>query len=280
MKYILEILWLLLLCTFSANSSASDTSKTFLSQINCSNSGTYGNNNITLEWDNVNSSESTFYCSLTMNPYDDARFIRFAFRERSFFLRYFFQERKLFSSRKESFFRIENELCLTEIVGENMSSVRIYPSPNGTDISEKQLRDLFEGELYADFMEFVEFTQNAESFLEMFEKYPVLYSADGISTNMFLMPKARELAIFAGTRKGKKDATIYFSPWEQKDYLFWKILFIDGRLVVIEYSSAENLFWVDENGDGISEFCLRKQRGIWLKFPCLKQSIPNREIGI
>ena len=103
MKYILEVLWLLLLCIFSTNSSASDMSKTSLSQINCSNTGTYGNNNIALEWDNVNSSESTFYCSLTMNPYDDARFIRFAFRARSFF-------RDIFFFKRESFFPLGKSL--------------------------------------------------------------------------------------------------------------------------------------------------------------------------
>lgn len=270
-----SFLWLLFLCVSPASAFESNLSKTLLAQETCSNSGSYTSNNITLEWDDVNSSSSTSYCALTVNPYNDERFIRFVFKESPFFLRYFFSTRMLFSTRKESFFRKKRELFFTEIIGGKINPTKVYAETNGVYVSGEKFRDFLGRELHNDFLEFVEFVHNTKTFISMFEKYPILFSSDGIKTNIFFMPRSRELAVFAGSQKEKKDVTIYFSPRGQNDFLFWKISFIRGRLIVIEYSSSENLFWVDESGDGFPEFCLKKQQKNWLRFPCIKQLAPD-----
>lgn len=270
---------LLFFCIVSVcvRASTFDFSKTLLEQSTCSISGAYQNNGIFLEWDNVNSSGEESYCALTMNPYGDERFIRFVFKERPVFLRFFFLKRKIFSHKKESFFRENTELSLWETTGEKPVLLKVCPSGDGEHITWEQLNDSFSEDFFDDFSEFVLFAKKPEAFLEMFEKSPLLYFVDGDRTSIFFMPKARELAMFAGDQKRKKDATMYFSPPGQNDFLIWKVSFINNQLTILEYSSKEDLFWVDKDGDGVPEFCLRKQQNAWLKFPCLKKVVLDDE---
>lgn len=269
MRYFLLVLGF---AAFGGTMNACDVPKTLLSGETCPDSGTYANDNISFEWANANSSEADSYCALTMNPYDDSRFVRFVFKESPYFLRYFFSKKKIISFRKESFFREKNILIFSELFEENFETVKVYPGKDEIQITEKELRDFFSSDVVGDFLEFVEFAQNPKIFIDMFEKYPLLYSEDDVKTSLFIMPKKRELAVFVGRQKGKKDATIYFSPPAQNDFLLWKISYRDSSLVVIEYSSRENLFWVDEDGDGLPDFCVRKQHGNWLKSRCEKRN--------
>lgn len=272
--------YFILMCLVSAcvlHAYALETPETILALKTCSNSGIYRNNDIVIEWDDVDLSDEKSYCSTTMNFCGGEKFIKFVFKERPTFLRYFLLEKSIISYQKESFYRKSNELLFRELTEDQgitiLRALRVYPSADRIKISQNQLQESLGKDFFDDFLELVEFSQNPLMFIKMFNKFPLLHWRNTDKTYVFFMPKASELAICASTEKDKMDATMYFSPPDQSDFLLWKISYIKGRLLAVEYSKKENLFWVDENGDGLPDFCLRKESEAWLKIPCVKQVI-------
>lgn len=192
---------------------------------------------------------------------------------------FFTEEKAVFSHRKETLEIKPRERFFAETArgeepeAQRFDVVKISIQEHGSIVSPESLKK----EMFSDFDEFASFANAPDSFLRMFEKYPALYSTDETKSTAFFMPRRHELAIAIATQKKTKDATVYFSPLGQKDFFLWRIALINGKTIVIEYASKENLFWVDEGGDGIPEFCLKEQHGNWLQFECLKETVSPNE---
>lgn len=263
-----------------------ETPRTAFAQDSWSDSGVFVNEGISLTWERINSSEADSRCILSVDISDDGKnFIRFAFEGKETFVRCFFTEKKaVFSHRKETpeinlrervFFERErsSEDAEDDAEAYPLRTVKISVPDDGNAVSLEALCDAMK----FDFGEFAAYAKIPGEFLRMFEKYSVLYSADDAEYAGFFMPKPRELAIAVGSRKSAKEITIYFSPHGRKEFFLWRIALVDGMPVAAEYSSRENLFWVDEDGDGFSEFCLKEEQGNWLWFECLKEIVFRNE---
>lgn len=211
---------------------SSEFPQTTLAQDAWTDSGTFVNGGISLEWEGINSQETDSRCLLSMNLNGDGgNFIRFAFQGRHRFVRIFFTEKKtLFSHGRESLKIAPLERIFFERKREGddedddletrpIQTVKITHSGVGKIVPSEFFNDTFK----FDFGEFSAYAKNPDMFLQMFEKFPLLYSATGSEFIAFFMPKSRELAIAAGLRKGEKGFTIYFSPPEQKDFFLWRL---------------------------------------------------------
>lgn len=269
--YIIFIVLILAGAISATDMKGVDLPRLAFAQESCSDTGLWVMDNVSIEWDGVNSSPTTSRINLATGFDPKDSFIEFVFREEEAFYRFFFNP-----NRPITFSHDVKALSITpdsrtvkrcKPVGPEDSiieTIEIRRSSNKAPITAEETKRLND----IGFFEFFSFAKNVQSYFCMFEKYPVLLSSEDEVASMFFMPLKNELAMAIAFKKDTKDITVCRSSANHDAFLFWKIAIVGNAVTAIEYSDKEDFFWFDENADGIPEFCLKHQDGEWVKFLC------------
>lgn len=256
-----------------------DLPRLALAQESCSDTGLWMMDNVSIEWDGVNSSPNTSRVNLATGFDSKDPVIEFVFKEEEAFYRFFFSP-----NRPITFSHDVKALSITpdartvkrckpvSAEGSIVETIEIRRSSNKETITAEEAKRLND----IGFFEFFSFAKNVQSYFGMFEKYPVLLSSEDEVASMFFMPRKNELAMAIAFKKDIKDITVCRSSANHDAFLFWKIAIVGNAVTAIEYSDKEDFFWFDENADGIPDFCLKHQDGEWVKFLCEQKIVePN-----
>lgn len=247
--------------------------ETIIAQKELSGSGSYQDSGITMVWTESPSKENQkldYVFTMNINETGE-EFIRFSFSEDSGLVKIFARDNVVFSKNIEIIEQRKSR-NFTEILPiEKLQNIEIRQGTELLHLCDKDLVNIFSIDQYRKFDEFYKFTKEPKKFLEMFDRHALLHRKSGRNLSTFLLLKNQGIATAITSIGREKSAIIYFSRLGEKDFCIWQISLINEKPMVFEYSSKENLIWVDENGDGILDFCLKREKEIWVKANCKRE---------